>query len=83
MVSAKKQDVIKLTILAGAISQVFERPYAVPVINWKGHLPKHLVKERVLKELARRNYKPRTKASHEVDAIGIGLYVIKVNGVIP
>lgn len=81
--SARKQDVIKLTMLAGMIASKFERAIPVPVIRWKGQLSKTLSKERVVKQLSRIQYRPRTKTSHEIDAIGIGFYVIKQEGRIP
>lgn len=73
-ISAAKQDVIKLTILAGQISTI-ARSFPIRVIDWKGQLPKRIVAKRVLRSIL--PYTPRTKTTHEIDAIGIGLYVIE------
>ena len=82
-ISAKKQDVIKLTMLAGAITTLFQESYPVPVIRWKGNMPKKLSMDRVKAWMSKNGYSFATKTSHENDAIGIGLYVIKVGGKIP
>ena len=54
------------------------RPLLVP-LSWKGNLPKEIccarIVERMRRDPACRNWEPRTKTTHEIDAVGIGLYL--------
>jgi len=73
-ISAAKQDVIKLTVVAGMIAAMCSCDFRfVRVIDWKGQLPKHLVKKRVVRALNGHILSSRT--SHEIDAIGIGMFI--------
>lgn len=72
-ISAAKQDVIKLTILAGMIAAPDREFRFVRVLDWKGQLPKHLVKKRVVRAL--NSHILASQTSHEIDAIGIGMFI--------
>lgn len=74
-ISAKRQDVVKLSILNGMITQALPNCYQVRVIDWKGQLPKDVFKRRIMKYLGEVGYRPTTETSHELDAIGIGRYI--------
>ncbi len=76
-----KQDIIKLTTISGIIIGVVANKNKlicgpVRIIDWKGQAKKDLILRRVNKRLARRGYSLKTKASHEFDAVGIGLFVV-------
>lgn len=70
-VAAQSGAIVKLATLVGMIMGGFQgESILVPVVNWKGQLPKEIVAKRVKKIL------PNCKAeSHAIDAIGIGLYL--------
>ena len=76
-----KQDITKLTMVSGMLCGLFGavyniKPEPVEILHWKGQLPKEVVKQRVLRRLEARGFELTTKASHEYDAIGIGLHVL-------
>lgn len=70
-------DLVKLCVTTGLImgrlpAIVVVEP--VRVIDWKGQLSKELTLTRVSVALSTRGYKLQTATTHEVDAVGIGLY---------
>jgi len=76
-----RQDIIKLTTISGIIIGVVANKNnlicgPIRIIDWKGQVKKDVIKRRVEKRLERRGEKLSTKASHEFDAVGIGLYVL-------
>lgn len=71
---ANQGGLVKLSMFAGSLEQKFlDMGYdvvMVPVIKWKGQLPKEVVIKRIKRLL------PKAQAtSHDWDAIGIGLYL--------
>ena len=72
--SAVKGDLFKLTYLIGALAQSFssQKIVLVPVINWRGQLPEPVLKRRIEK-LIKEDLSEVTP--HEIDAVGIGLYM--------
>ncbi len=86
MTAARKGDLVKLVATFGSIAgrcfQGTRSPYCfnawtatlhpVEVHEWKGNLPKDLCQRRILKRLP--GWTPKTGTTHEVDAVGIGLY---------
>lgn len=70
---ANRGDLVKLAELVGyieaALNMLDITVEPIPVMKWKGQLPKDIVIKRILRIL------PDCKAkSHDWDAIGIGLY---------
>lgn len=77
LVSAKRQDVIKLTLLAGKVWQLTETHYGniarfVDVVEWKGQLPKALCHRRIIHQCKEKDIAKQSE--HSLDAIGIGLW---------
>lgn len=69
-VTASGGGLVKLSVLIGAICGRSRILYEfVPVVKWKGQLPKKVVENRIKGILPKVNAK-----SHDWDAIGIGLY---------
>jgi hypothetical protein len=72
---AEKQDLIVLVEFIGGIKSVCGmrgmKIISVPVIEWKGTLPKDVVKKRILKILP--DAEKYCLTSHSFDAVGIGL----------
>lgn len=68
---AMRGDIVKLAWFVGYVCAHIDIPVfeLVPVIKWKGQLPKSVVIHRIKKLLPGVNAK-----SHDWDAIGIGLY---------
>jgi len=69
--TAASGALIKLAFSAGALCNYYPVPtIMVPIIKWKGQLPKDVVIDRIVKIL------PNLKgvSSHGWDAVGIGLY---------
>ena len=68
---ANRGDLVKLSIFVGYIKGYIRIPVeSVPVISWKGQLPKEVVIQRIKRLL------PKVNAEdHSWDAIGIGLYL--------
>lgn len=68
---ADRGDLVKLSIFVGYVSGYLGIDVdRIPVIAWKGQLPKDVVIKRIKRIL------PNIKAkSHDWDAIGIGLYL--------
>ncbi len=78
MVTARSGGLLKLMSLYGAILGAASGPgcfqvVPVRVAEWKGQTPKDIIARRVMKRLP--NLQLTTKASHEMDAVGIGLYL--------
>lgn len=63
-------SIVKLAYLIGRIA--FPSTILIPVIRWKGNLPKEVTKKR-----AERFFKCKGFKSHAADAVGIGQYVIE------
>lgn len=68
---AARGDLVKLTMLAGAIAVALAPATLVPVNTWKGNLSKPLCESRVSRVIGGNGL---ALSSHEWDAIGIGLY---------
>lgn len=80
MSAARKGDLVKLSWLAGQIGGRLTQGSTiqcapVPIGSWKGQLPKDVCHRRVMDRLGPLGWSPETKASHEMDAVGIGLFV--------
>jgi hypothetical protein len=77
MAAATKGDLIKLTYLVGVYAGICHihrvRFTPVPVVEWKGQLPKEIVKKRILKKLGR--HACQGYHGDIWDAVGIGLHV--------
>lgn len=73
--SARKGDLIKLTTVFGMCATCAQLFVPVPVSEWKGQLSKKITDERIMKKLGKFGWKPTTKTSHEMDAVGVGLFV--------
>jgi hypothetical protein len=79
LAAARKGDLVKLAFLVGDIAGRLCGPPAVrtyvpvPVADWKGGMPKTICHNRILERLP--GWKPTTKTSHELDSVGIGLFV--------
>jgi hypothetical protein len=76
-VSTRSGAVVKLAVMSGLICGNLHYKYKcdlipVPVNTWKGQLPKEICNRRVE---AIMNFKPG-KTTHELDAIGIGLWTL-------
>ena len=73
--AAAKGDLIKLAELIGGFRAIcyLSESYVelVPVIKWKGQLPKEVVKKRILKV-----WEGCTATNHDWDAVGIGFYLL-------
>lgn len=72
--AARHDSFAKLCFSYGRIMQIAHQ-YAfkfheVPIADWKGQLPKSLVKQRV------ENYFSQEFPDHVTDAVGIGLYIL-------
>jgi Holliday junction resolvasome RuvABC endonuclease subunit len=74
---------VKLSMAAGAALAAtagFQNasPLLVP-LSWKGNLPKELccerIKERMRRDTRYRGWCGRTSTTHEIDAVGIGLFL--------
>ncbi len=78
LATARDGDLIKLTAVFGAIigaacNNQSRQFCPVPIQEWKGNMPKDVFEPRILAKL--KGWKPTTKTSHEIDAVGIGLFV--------
>jgi Holliday junction resolvasome RuvABC endonuclease subunit len=81
--AARTGDLVKLAVTAGVIigaccggrtGQL--EPKWISIVQWKGQVDKEVVRLRVMKRLSGfPNWKPRTNTSHEIDAIGMGLFI--------
>lgn len=74
---ARKQDLKKLVYLVGYMDCMLSgseiEVNLVSIMKWKGQMPKDVIHRRVLK------YLPDLQVrSHDVDAVGIGLYILGV-----
>jgi hypothetical protein len=73
-------DMVKLAIIAGAIHGAVNTLdpeidiYPLPISTWKGNAPKSVMHPRILKAM---DTKGTTFTGHELDAIGMGLYILK------
>lgn len=85
-ISAKTQDVVKLCLAAGMLVGAFTswcpngHIFPVPVMDWKGTVPKKIHQARLEKRFSLLGITPTTKTTHERDALGIGLHVIYGKG---
>jgi hypothetical protein len=83
MSAARDGDLVRLSVLTGMIfgacsSQMLVSSIVpVAITDWKGQLPKEMCNDRVVKKLRTvyPKWKPSTNTTHELDAIGIGLFV--------
>jgi hypothetical protein len=75
---ARRGDLLKLTYLTGLIAGHLSpiNFTLVPVIQWKGTLPKEVTQERIRRELLPRQLN-LIKSHHSYDAVGIALYGLK------
>ena len=72
-VTASAGSLVTLSLTAGAIAGLFLDSLTwVSVNEWKGQLPKHVVKDRIKQKLGLKDLEYPT--DHEWDAVGIGLY---------
>lgn len=76
-------SLVSLAMAAGAalcatVGVPDAHPLLVP-LQWKGNLPKELCCKRILERMRRdpryKFYQPKTKTTHEIDAIGISLHL--------
>ena len=78
LAAARDGDLVKLTTVFGAVmgklcnnqSSIF---CPVPIMEWKGNMPKDILEPRIRAKLPK--WRPKTDKSHEMDAVGIGLFV--------
>ncbi len=81
IVAARGGDLVKLCLLAGMVVGQFSSSSRdllvryVPVIEWKGSLPKDVTDRRVRAKLRGTGWEPSGTTTHEIDAVGLGLYV--------
>lgn len=62
--------------VAGAAEHVLGADFRpIPVVKWKGQLPKAVVVKRISKLVDTSLLSPQSKPSHDWDACGIGLFV--------
>jgi hypothetical protein len=78
--AAASGDLVKLSMCAGSIVGAYchgtnSWPVMVDIPSWKGNMPKALVAERIREKLPRYGFSCQKPTTHEVDAVGIGLYV--------
>lgn len=78
LAAARHGSLVKLSLVAGMTADRLSTAWNavvqwVPVRQWKGNLPKAIVECRVRARLP--GWKPATGKTHEVDAVGIGLFV--------
>jgi hypothetical protein len=77
LAAARGGDLIKLTSMFGAIMGACNnqsRQFCpVPIPEWKGNMPKDVFEPRIRSRIPK--WSPKTKTSHEIDAVGIGLFV--------
>lgn len=71
-------SIIKLAYLIGRVEQAYRavdprtRVVLIPVIVWKGNLPKEVTQERAEVFFQEKGFK-----SHAADAVALGMYVIQ------
>ena len=81
--SATRGDLGKLYVLCGMLYsvcsdiQTVESVQFITANEWKGQLPKKVVEQRIQRFIPNK-LKQRKLTEHEVDAIGLGLYVLGV-----
>ena len=72
---SRRGDLVTLAEFIGRLVQLLRGEGAcvelVPVMKWKGNLPKDVIKRRIQKRFP----KCEAKASHDWDAIGIGFFL--------
>lgn len=71
------QDITKLTMLAGTIHGYFmdsKKVFPVEVLDWKGQTPKEIMHPRIKARVP--HYRCWQAGGHDVDAVGIGLWVL-------
>ena len=67
-------SVVKLAYLIGGICTYYTNVTLIPVVKWKGSLPKEVTKKR-----AERYFHCKGFKSHAADAVGIGQYILENN----
>jgi hypothetical protein len=77
--AARDGDLVSLSMLTGMIlgylyANVGCIPCPIPVHTWKGSLPKSVCNNRVLLKMKALGWKPVTNTTHELDAVGLGLF---------
>lgn len=72
---ARKGDLVKLAWFTGLLFGRLIKPNLIPVPEWKGQLPKEVVKKRIIKILGKTQ--TLKLKDHDWDAVGIGLYISK------
>ena len=77
LAAARDGDLVKLTSIFGAIMGVCNNQSRlfcpVPIPEWKGNMPKDVFEPRIRSRIPK--WKPKTGTTHEMDAVGIGLFV--------
>jgi len=78
-VTATTGKLIKLAQFIGSIEEVCRRQNVkidlIPVVKWKGQLPKHVTTRKVLEYLLDCPYNPKKPShSHVFDAIALGMW---------
>jgi hypothetical protein len=78
IIAARDGDLVSLSILTGFLLASMMRVnrctgHLVIVSTWKGNMSKEMTAERVAFRLP--GYTPRTTTTHEMDAIGLGLFL--------
>lgn len=76
-IAARSGDLVKLTVITGMILGIASvhnagRIEGVTPTKWKGNIDKDETAFRVRRALP--NWKPKTNTSHEMDAVGLGLW---------
>lgn len=81
IVAARSGDLVKLCLLAGMIGGEFSSAsnelmvHFIEVREWKGSMPKDVTAARVMSKLKEERWRPTTDTTHEMDAVGLGLFV--------
>lgn len=72
LIAAREGDLVKLSILVGVIAAQHSHSVLVEVREWKGSMSKEVSHRRIRSKLP--GWVPCTATSHEMDAVGIGLF---------
>ncbi len=78
--AARTGNIVKLAYITGRIAEVFKGSTPdlqyVDVQKWKGQVPKKVMNQRVQQILEKEGLGPLGHSTHELDALGIGLWVL-------
>ncbi len=78
--AARTGSIVKLAYITGRIAEVFRSSTAslryVDVQKWKGQVPKAVMNRRVQDVLVSKGLGSLGHSTHELDALGIGLWVL-------